>query len=301
MTLLCITNSMDDVRSCTIRDQHTVRCDGNVYRWNERKHRWDTIGACTGCLPRLAKVGLLCIVCWEKVEHAFAEWTPARAAMIASVSRTAQPDTAGRTSGPEGYVPIPGTRLAVEEIRSYLRSFPGRTDMWVSTENGAKDAVRFARVVPAALRTYELEEKAHKIRRTRCPECRQLTLVWTPPTHESARVRVTCKACGAEVPQESFEKLAAIEDPTRSMTPVLIEGGQAVNRRGFFAEDFDPTTRPEHEGLDPLTALTKTELGALAAERLGKDPDEVRLLLKLTKPDLITAINAALRGEDTPA
>ncbi|MFF9565756.1 Rho termination factor N-terminal domain-containing protein [Leifsonia sp. NPDC014704] len=287
MTLLCITNQMDDFRSCTIRGEHKVSCDGYRYRWDERRRKWEVLGECTGCLGRLAKVGLLCIACYEKVQHAFVEWTPAREAAMGSIDRAVKRDTAGRTSGPEGYVPIPGTILAVNEISSYLGSFPGRLDLWVSSERGAMDAVRFGRAVPAALRTHELEEKQHKVRRTRCPECKQLALVWKPPAEPTAPVRVVCTACAHELPQDAFEKVAAIEKPeTAAIDGVLVEAGQAVNRRGYFAEDYDGR-RPEHEPLDPLEALTRAELAPMA-EALG-----VERHTGLRKPELIAAIRFA--------
>lgn len=215
MSLVCITNDMPDWRSCTVRDAHTVRCDGRRYHWIEKKRRWEDDGPCTGCLPREARVGMLCWSCWDKVEHAFADWTPDRRATLRGLVRAVQRDTEGRTSsGPEGYVPIPGTILAVDEVESYLRSCTGDARAWVSTEAGAMDAVRFAAAVPRALRTHELEEREHKIRRTRCPECRQLTLVWTPPRHEADHVRVVCsnEECHAELNQGSFALLAEIEE-----------------------------------------------------------------------------------------
>jgi hypothetical protein len=211
---------MPDFRSCTIRGEHTVRCDGKEYRYVEKRHRDETTGRlCTGCLPRLAQKGLLCWGCWERVEEAFIKWTPFAEQTLAVLDRAVQRDTGGRTSGPEGYVPIPGTKLAVDEIRSYLRAGAGGSaEAWVSTVEGAKNAVRFARAVPAALRTHELEEKAHKIRRTRCSECKQLTLVWNPPQHSHDRVTVTCSnsECGAQLDQGSFAMLAQIEETDKT-------------------------------------------------------------------------------------
>jgi hypothetical protein len=200
MTLLCITNEMDDWRSCTIRDAHTVRCENP-----------DT---CTGCLPRLAQVGLLCYPCWDRVEHAFADWTTERARIMGSIDRAVQRDTGGRSSGPEGYVPIPGTRLAVDEVESYLRGDWTNARAWVSTDDGARHAIKFAGAVSRALRTHELEERPHKVRRTRCNECGQLTLVWNPPSHFRAPVRVVCsnEECGAILDQSSFTVLAQIEE-----------------------------------------------------------------------------------------
>jgi hypothetical protein len=179
---------MPDWRSCTIRDEHTVRCDDPT--------------TCTGCLPRLASVGLLCYPCWDKVEHAFAEWTPERERMLASIDRAVQRDNVGRSSGPEGYVPIAGTALALDEIHSYLRSGGyGDARLWVSSVQGAMDAVRFGAAVPRALRTHELEERQRPMRRVRCPECGQLSFVRNPPAWAGAPVTVTCtnQECGKTI------------------------------------------------------------------------------------------------------
>jgi hypothetical protein len=179
MTLVCITNQMDDWRSCTIRDAHTVRCESPE--------------TCTGCLPRLAQVGLLCYPCWDRVEHAFADWTAERARLMSSIDRAVQRDTGGRTSGPEGYVPIPGTRLAVDEVESYLRGDWTNARAWVSTEDGARNAIRFASAVGRALRTHELEERERPLRRVRCPECGQLSFTRKPPADAGAPVTIVCE------------------------------------------------------------------------------------------------------------
>jgi hypothetical protein len=195
MTLVCITNDMDDVRSCTVREQHMVSCDGFVHAWNARAGKDENTGrTCTGCVPREARVGLLCYPCWDRLEHAFAEWTPERAELMESIDRAVQRDAGGRSSGPEGYVPIAGTALAVDEIESYLRSKGSMgVEQWVSTTYGAMDAVRFAAAVPRALRTHELEERQRKMQRVRCPECGELSFVRNPPAAAGAPVTVTCQ------------------------------------------------------------------------------------------------------------
>lgn len=199
MSLVCITNEMPDWRSCTVRDAHTVACNGRHYHWIERKQEWQDDGPCTGCLPREARVGMLCYPCWDKVEHAFGEWTPERRRTLLGLVRAVKRDTEGRSgSGPEGYVPIPGTILAVDEVESYLRTCVGDARAWVSTDSGARDAVRFAAAVPRALRTHELEERQRPVRRVRCPACGQLSFVRNPPAGEGQPITVKCEnaACG---------------------------------------------------------------------------------------------------------
>lgn len=287
MTMLCITNDIHDFRSCTIKNEHTVRCDGGEYRWNETHQRMEATGKpCRGCLPKLAQHGCLCWPCWERVQQAFADWTPFEP-MIRGVERAVQRDNGGIRGQSIGYVPIPGTVLAVEEIRSYLRSNPGNVDLWISTPEGAADAVRFARAVASAIRTHAVEEKAHKLHRLRCPDCGQLNLLWNPPSHGGGDITVTCQ-CGKTIREhdttrDGQEKLAIVADiekpPTAAATSVGITGG-----RDEFAEQYDPT-RPDHADLDRLSTLTVAQLRAQL-------PPETDRLNYLRKTELIAAINA---------
>lgn len=284
MSLMCVTNDMPDYRSCTIKDEHQIVCDGWQYRWNTEKNRQEATGReCRGCLPREARHGLLCWGCWENVQHAFAEWPPF-AEKIAGVERAVQRDNGGIRSSALGYVPIPGTVLAVEEIRSYLRSYSRSVDLWVASPEGAKDSIRFARAVTAAVRTHAVEEKAHKIKRTRCTECKQLTLVWRPAAREGDDVTVKCSntACATVLDQSSFEKITAIEKPGAPIPA----GDLPKDARGDFAEMFDPT-RPEHEALDPLSTLRLPELRAIAEDL------EIPRINQFRKVELINAIRSA--------
>jgi hypothetical protein len=68
VTLICITNLMDDQHSCTLRGQHQITCDGWEYRWSTDQHLEVATGReCRGCQPREAKHGLLCWECWQTV------------------------------------------------------------------------------------------------------------------------------------------------------------------------------------------------------------------------------------------
>jgi len=217
MTVFCITNdrNVDDLRPCTRLDEHLEGCTGTVSQWSARARRYVKTGKpCTGCVPRKARRGLLCLACVGRVEHAFVAWTPLFEATLENLERAVQHDNSGVRSSTEGHIPIPGTRLAVDEIRSYLTSFPGNIDDWVRTRLGAMDAVRFARAVPAAVRTHEIEERAHLAKKTRCTKCKQLSLVWNPPQAQGDHVRVVCSStlCGTEINQSSFEAIAQIEE-----------------------------------------------------------------------------------------
>lgn len=48
------------VRGCTVRGEHVPDCDGTVVREGARTE-------CSGCLPRQADVGVLCLRCWGRL------------------------------------------------------------------------------------------------------------------------------------------------------------------------------------------------------------------------------------------
>jgi hypothetical protein len=267
VTILCVTNRMTDARSCVLRGQHKVTCDGYVHVWNPKLGRTErTERHCTGCLPKLATTGYLCWSCWEGVQHAFEEWGPFER-MLNGIDRAVQRDNGGISAGTLGYVPIPGTQLALDELRSYLRYFHGNATLWVSTEEGAKDAVRFSRSVASAVRTHAVEEKAHQIKRTRCPKCAQLTLVWHPTPAFGGNVTVTCanEKCSHVLDQAAFEKVTAIEKTCCSRcrgergctntqcschrSSLVADGDWTPGER--VEEPFDPEN-PDHLALLPL-------------------------------------------------
>lgn len=209
MTLVCITNDMDDIRSCTVHDQHQSSCDGIAYRHNTvtglREPTWNP---CRGCLPKDAEHGLLCWSCWERVKEAYAAW-PRFAEVISGITRAAQLDNGGVGGSSEGYVPIPATRLSVDEVESFLRCKGDQAlEVWVSQYFSAMDAVHFARAAQAAYNAHPIEEKPHRVKRVRCAKCGQLSLMWTPPRYSHDPVTVTCqnKECdGLTLDQRSFE------------------------------------------------------------------------------------------------
>ncbi|QPZ39720.1 hypothetical protein [Paramicrobacterium chengjingii] len=90
--------------------------------------------------------------------------------------------------------------------------------MWISTVEGGELAVRFTAAALTAMRSHPEKELPHKIRRTRCPECGRLQLQWNPPGYFRDRVTVSCQFddCDAELEQDAFEKVALIEERSRS-------------------------------------------------------------------------------------
>lgn len=217
MTLACVTNEMHDLRSCVRRNEHVVSCDGWAYRWNSERERYEATGKdCRGCLPIEARHGLLCWTCWESTEDALGRVDDLIAG-LERIDRAIQRDNGGIRTTTLGVIPLAPTKLAIDQINSYRRTYQGDADSWVANEIGARDAVRFSHAVRAAILSHPLEETPHKVRRTRCTKCRQLTLVWNPPAYENDHVRVVCNnpGCGAEIDQTSFEKVARIEEPEK--------------------------------------------------------------------------------------
>lgn len=244
MSLMCITNLMSDTRSCTIKGEHQIVCDHWQYRWNETHNRLEATGReCTGCLPVEAKQGHLCWNCWDGARAALGGY-PHLQLMLTGIDRAVQADNAGVRGQSLGYVPIPGVPLTLEELRSYRKGAPASLIDWVATQEGSKNAVRFTRAYKAAMRAHPTEEVAHKIRRTRCTSCSQLSLQWKPPARLGENVTVNCSnpECLAELDQASFEKITAIEKP--GLTVATIPAGDWIPDQKD-EEPFDPTN-PTH-------------------------------------------------------
>lgn len=204
--LTCVTCTMPDVRPCTVRDEHTSACDGWAWRLvttgydKIRRHpiveRLATGRPCKGCVPQPAGVGLLCLTCWLNLEQALADW-PRFEALIRGVDRAVRADGGGRSGSAAGYVPIPGTALSVEECLSYLAGEAwSDARAWVSAEVGARNAVLFTRAAQVAYRSHPIEEKPRKLRRVRCPACRSLSFVRSPPEGADMPVVVKCQNAG---------------------------------------------------------------------------------------------------------
>jgi hypothetical protein len=204
--LTCITNTMADTRGCTIRDEHYADYHDSP----------DHLATCNGCVPRPTRVGFVCGPCFNRIEDALQAAGP-WFQMLEGVDHAIRRDTIN-SGKPGSSVPIPPVPLTFEEIESYHRSFTGTAERWVADRTGAQDAVRFARAMEAASRNHPTAETPHHIKRTRCPICEKLTLVWNPPQYFGGHVRVTCRdqTCTFEADQRSFETIATIEKPGKA-------------------------------------------------------------------------------------
>ncbi|MDR6867659.1 hypothetical protein J2Y69_002263 [Microbacterium resistens] len=126
------------------------------------------------------------------------------------LSKAVQRDTAGIRTTADGHVNLTGAFLAVDECHRHLLSLTafGSIDMWISTEEGAKDAIQFAAAAERAYRAHEIVERPHRIHRVRCPECQQ-QLIWNPPAWFEGDVTVKCSndECRHVLDQNEFEEL----------------------------------------------------------------------------------------------
>ena len=82
----CVTNDVNDLRSCTIRGMHAGNCDGYARRWDVGTQMRVLISVptfvddgviyeyaeCRGCLPREAEHGRLCDSHVQKMRQLFA-------------------------------------------------------------------------------------------------------------------------------------------------------------------------------------------------------------------------------------
>ena len=203
MSLLCVTNKIRPGKH-NVRGKHASGCDG-----------WRGEEECKGCLPRKAQHGLLCMACWERVVDTMSAW-PSFAETIAGLDRLVVHESAGVRSKAAGSIPIPQTWLDVDEAESFLHTYKqagDNLDYWVSSEHGAMDAINFCVSAERAFRTHPLEEKAHRIKLTVCPECEAPSLVWQPASFFGDEVQVVCCSaeCGHVMDQSTFELLAQVE------------------------------------------------------------------------------------------
>lgn len=202
MSEICITHEVAGFPQCTVRDEHLSSCGDD---------------SCGGCLPRRARFGMLCPRCFGRVERALRlHWEFLR--MLSGV-RNAVTRDGGSHSRPGPGVPLSGIQLDRDELWSMLESLPraGDAQSWVSTFNGALDALRFAKRMQQVAATHPWQESEHPVQIARCPKCARRTLRWRPPAVEFAPVTVACAdpRCGYSMLQDRFELLADIEERAR--------------------------------------------------------------------------------------
>lgn len=173
---------LECANGCTIRDQHLDTC---------------TSETCGGCLSKPAQVGCLCGRDWYALEVAWSEWAILEPYLAKYARLSPRNDDGGRSpAGPS--IPLPQTILAWDECRSWLRSEPQDARAWVSTVEGAVQAVGFTRAVQRAARAHQIEERSRQLQRMRCPDCAQI-VAWMPPRFAGDDVSVKCDGCGRRI------------------------------------------------------------------------------------------------------
>lgn len=197
--ILCVAAwpGVPSVAPCKQSDVHLDSCEND---------------ACRGCFPRQAERGFLCASHYDRVEHALMRWDEfERRAGQLGLSKAVQRDNAGVRTTAEGHVNITGITLALDEcLRLLGRGMAADISAsgWVQTEAGAADAIQFAAAAERAYRSHEVEERPHRLRRVRCPECQQ-QLIWNPPAWFEGHVSVSCtnEACRHVLNQDEYEEL----------------------------------------------------------------------------------------------
>lgn len=192
----CITWSTPRVKGCVVVGKHV----------NDDQDHSD----CDGCAPALRSVGGLCRACWIRLEQVLASWATWDA-VLGAEARAFTPESSGRSQpGPR----IPLTRMQVEV--AMVREFDSRrgklASLWVATENGAMDAVRFTRAAASTMRAHPDKEVTRSLQRTRCPRCKTASMIYQPPAVPGSDAMVKCVICGYTIDGEHYERLAAIEE-----------------------------------------------------------------------------------------
>lgn len=182
--LLCVTvdPGVHGVRPCVHLGEHHSGCEDD---------------GCPGCLPREARYGVACERCWRALELAWSEWSLLEPYLTRYSRLSPRNESAGHPpAGPS--IPLPQTALAADEVRSWLRSEPQDARAWVSTVDGAVQAVGFTRAVQRAARAHQIEERSRQLVRMRCPNCASL-VAWMPPRFAGDEVSVQCDGCGRRI------------------------------------------------------------------------------------------------------
>ena len=231
--LPCITNDIDDVRSCIVNGEHASNCDGQEWQYDrEAECSYPTANECKGCLPAPAEHGVLCYTCYEKTRDAL-KLALDMITHLRSVERAQQLDKNGVRAAATWILPVPNTwRMADELIMLLGHPAPGfpsdatvfeidaiteryldliDVDSWVSRGAGAEDAVHFFRTMQHALAQHPFADVEHPVKNVRCNDCRQLSLVWKPPLEFDGPIHIECSTpeCGFVVDPTLYAILAA--------------------------------------------------------------------------------------------
>lgn len=245
---VCVTNTMDDIRSCTIRGEHLSRCDGYARRWDRQIGRAVILDSeCTGCLPRPAEVGYLCYDHLVRLDSALDVAADLVGFMLLDGTNGIRDTNGGGSGGYESSWTLtesrvhaswvvaafsnttavldddadidlrfldhrhglaPGARSA--DLRLVVGHIQAERDTLIGTLRGAEAAVRLTDVVHRAYVRFPLEETERRITGVRCPKCGQARFVRRPPLMFRDDVEIRCEGCGHTERQEFLEQYAGI-------------------------------------------------------------------------------------------
>lgn len=188
------TMGIDGIKPCINHDDHLTTCA-------------DT--ACVGCGLRLADEGLLCWPHRMRVAEAaeawpeWCQWTDELDGAPAVRSTTA-----GVSVSRDGHIGLEAVFVDRQAAEMFLPD-DGRDFLtWISTEDGAISALRFAVAAGGAYRRHPIKEHPSRERRVVCPDCDQYTLTRLPPIWEGAELTFVCDTdgCGRVLDNDEYDQ-----------------------------------------------------------------------------------------------
>jgi hypothetical protein len=266
--LPCITNDVDEVRSCIVNGEHASNCDGQEWQYNrEAECSYRTANECRGCLPAPAEHGMLCFSCFSKTREAL-KIALDMITHLCSIERAQQLDKNGVRAQAMWIIPVPNTwRMADELIMLLGHPTPGfpsdasvfeveaiteryldliDIDQWVASGDGAEAAVHFYRTMQHALTQHPFSDVEHPVQNVRCNECRQLTLVWKPPLEFDGPIHIVCSTPDCEfvvdptlyaiLAASQLDKVTSAIKATKAAELAEARAARAIEKRRVKAE-----------------------------------------------------------------
>jgi hypothetical protein len=192
-----------------VTEQHTYCAATNCTRRGEHLETCPQNNDCTGCWPRTADHGHLCQRHYDRIDHALQTANRLETA-LAGVERAIRAHSSSSTvAGPR--LPLTAWQMDLDAIVRARRAVDPDLDVWVSTLQGAREALDFARLVHLAERRHPLEDRATEMRFVRCGGCLQRTVVLRPPDWYTGYRTLECTdpECGWSTNDEDHAEAGA--------------------------------------------------------------------------------------------